>query len=205
MMTSKSKRFRILEQELKKLRKYFLPHQFDSLGNYRERQIALATAYRVLAHAEFESYLEDIKNRSKDKQLPRDFSTDKFYETNKEYASFQAKWALLREQIVEKENLRVTDEEIELGAEARQRPEAVSYTVITAFEADTAGRKPKAEVEAPAPKAKPKPVFSDEPDDEDEVVAAPVKRKRAVEVEDAEEVPVKSSLQSVISAWGDDD
>lgn len=59
MMTSKSKRFRILEQELKKLRKYFLPHQFDSLGNYRERQIALATAYRVLAHAEFESYLED--------------------------------------------------------------------------------------------------------------------------------------------------
>lgn len=59
MMTSKSKRFRILEQELKKLRKYFLPHQFDSLGNYRERQIALATAYRVLAHAEFESYFED--------------------------------------------------------------------------------------------------------------------------------------------------
>ena len=59
MMTSKSKRFRILEQELKKLRKYFLPHQFDPLGNYSARQISLATAYRVLAHAEFESYLED--------------------------------------------------------------------------------------------------------------------------------------------------
>ena len=100
----------------------------------------------------------------------------------------------------------LTDEEIELVAEARQRPEAVSYTVITAFEADTAGRKPKVEVEvAPAPKPKPKVVFSDEPEDEeDEVVAAPVKRKRAVEAE-VEEVPTKSSLQSVISAWGDDD
>jgi hypothetical protein len=59
MMTSKSKRFRILEQELKKLRKYFLPRQFDPQGNYSERQIALATAYRVLAHAEIEAYLED--------------------------------------------------------------------------------------------------------------------------------------------------
>ncbi len=97
----------------------------------------------------------------------------------------------------------LTDDEIELVAEARQRPEAVSYTVITAFEADTAGRKPKAEVEAEAPKAKPKPVFSDEPDDEDEVVAAPVKRKRAVE--EVEEAPSKAKLAAVISAWGDDD
>jgi hypothetical protein len=99
----------------------------------------------------------------------------------------------------------LTDEEIELVAEARQRPEAVSYTVITAFEADTAGRKPKVEVEAPAPKAKPKVQFSDEPEDDEEEVAPPIKRKRPVEVEDAEEVPTKSKLQSVISAWGDDD
>ena len=58
-MTSKSKRFRTLEQELKKLRKYFLPRQFDPQGNYSERQVSLATAYLVLAHAEIESYLED--------------------------------------------------------------------------------------------------------------------------------------------------
>ena len=42
MMTSKSKRFRTLEQELKKLRKYFLPRQFDPQGNYSERQVSLA-------------------------------------------------------------------------------------------------------------------------------------------------------------------
>ena len=99
----------------------------------------------------------------------------------------------------------LTDEEIELVAEARQRPEAVSYTVITAFEADTAGRKPKVEAEAaPAPKAKAKPVFTDEPDEEEEV-APPTKRKRVYDVEDAEEVPTKSKLQAAISAWGDDD
>ena len=86
----------------------------------------------------------------------------------------------------------LTDEEIDLVAEARQRPEATSYTVITAFETDTAGRKAKA-----------KPVFTDEPDEEEEEVAPPIKRKRAVE--DTEEVPTKSKLQSVISAWGDDD
>jgi hypothetical protein len=98
----------------------------------------------------------------------------------------------------------LTDEEIDLVAEARQRPEATSYTVITAFEADTAGRKAKAEVEAP--KAKAKPVFTDEPDEEEEEVAPPITRKRAVIAdEDMDEVPTKSKLQSVISAWGDDD
>jgi hypothetical protein len=98
----------------------------------------------------------------------------------------------------------LTDDETALVAEARERPETVKYTMITVYETDNAGRKAKAELEAP--KAKPKPVFSDEPgDDEEETVAAPTKRKRPVAVEIDEEVPTKSKLQSVISAWGDDD
>lgn len=99
----------------------------------------------------------------------------------------------------------LTDEEIELVAEARERPEAVKYTMITVFESDSAGRKAKAEAEVAVPKAKAKPVFSEEPDDEEEVVAAPAKRKRAVEVEDDEEAPTASKLKAAISAWGDDD
>lgn len=59
MTTSKSQRFITLEQELENLKKNFLPDEFDSEGNYSEKQIALATAYRVLAHAEIEAYLED--------------------------------------------------------------------------------------------------------------------------------------------------
>jgi len=59
MTTSKSQRFITLEQELTNLRENFLPCQFNLTGDYSEREIALAVAYRVLAHAEIESYLED--------------------------------------------------------------------------------------------------------------------------------------------------
>lgn len=71
----------------------------------------------ALVNLYIESFLEDIKNRSKDQRLPQGFDTKKFYEANKEYARQQAKWGLLREQIIERENLRVTDEELEQLAE----------------------------------------------------------------------------------------
>lgn len=57
MMTSQ--RFKILEQELKNLRKYFLPHQFKPDDNYTSKEIAHAIAFCVLTHAEIEAYLED--------------------------------------------------------------------------------------------------------------------------------------------------
>jgi trigger factor len=71
----------------------------------------------ALVNLYIESYLEDIKNRSKDQRLPQGFDTKKFYEANYEYARQQAKWGLLREQIIEREHLKVTDEELEQLAE----------------------------------------------------------------------------------------
>ena len=59
MVISNSARFNVLEQELNSLRTNFLPENFDPAGDYNSKKIALATAYRVLAHAEIESYLED--------------------------------------------------------------------------------------------------------------------------------------------------
>lgn len=56
---AQSKRFRMLKKELNQLRQYFLPKKFDPLGSYTERQLAHATAYRILVHAEIEAYLED--------------------------------------------------------------------------------------------------------------------------------------------------
>lgn len=55
----RSQRFRTLEKELNKLKKYFFPRKFDPIKLYSERQLAHAIAYRVLAHAEIEAYLED--------------------------------------------------------------------------------------------------------------------------------------------------
>lgn len=60
-----------------------------------------------------DSFVEDVKNRSRDRQLPKGFDEAKFRGESKEFAAYQAKWGLLREQIVETEKLTVTDEEIE--------------------------------------------------------------------------------------------
>ena len=41
------------------LKRQFLPRKFSEINEYSERQLALTFAYRVFAHAEIESYLED--------------------------------------------------------------------------------------------------------------------------------------------------
>lgn len=55
---SKSARFLTLTKELNRLKKQFLP-KISPTGIYFDRQLALTTAYRILAHAEIEAYLED--------------------------------------------------------------------------------------------------------------------------------------------------
>lgn len=55
---SSSSRFRTLTKELNRLKRQFLP-KINPTGIYSDRQLALTIAYRVLAHAEIEAYLED--------------------------------------------------------------------------------------------------------------------------------------------------
>lgn len=54
----RSVRFRILSKELNRLKKQFIP-KISPTGVYTDRQLAFTLAYRVLAHAEIEAYLED--------------------------------------------------------------------------------------------------------------------------------------------------
>ncbi|MTJ12432.1 hypothetical protein FJR11_07445 [Anabaena sp. UHCC 0187] len=54
----KSVRFRTLTRELNRLKKQFLP-KINPTGLYSDRQLSRTLAYRILAHAEIESYLED--------------------------------------------------------------------------------------------------------------------------------------------------
>jgi trigger factor len=61
--------------------------------------------------------LEEIKNQSPKKQLPDDFDTEKFFQENRAYGIFQAKWALLREEIIKAENLTIDDHALEALAE----------------------------------------------------------------------------------------
>lgn len=55
-----SSRFRGLRARIRELRNHFLPRSFDPTGTYTKRQIDRARAFRLLAHAEIEWYLEEV-------------------------------------------------------------------------------------------------------------------------------------------------
>ena len=65
-----------------------------------------------IVEAFLRSFVEDIKSRSRDRRLPAEFDEQKFRNENREYATWQAKWMLLKEAIAEKENLTVTDDDL---------------------------------------------------------------------------------------------
>ncbi len=70
-----------------------------------------------LVNGVLEGLLEEMKNEYPKKQLPANFDVNKFYQQNRAYAEAQAKWALLREEIVKKENLVATDDDLSKLAE----------------------------------------------------------------------------------------
>lgn len=60
MPATRSKRLWSLETRLIGLRNHMLPKTFDPTGSYSKRQFDQARGYRLLAHAEIESCLEDL-------------------------------------------------------------------------------------------------------------------------------------------------
>ena len=89
----------------------------------------------------------------------------------------------------------ISDEQHELVQEARNDPATRQMIVLTVAAQDSAKAEPKVE-------AKPKVVYSDEPDEDEEVVEAP-KKRASKKTEEA--VPEKKELANVLAAWGDDD
>ncbi len=76
-----------------------------------------------LVNSVLEGLLEEMKNDYQDKKLPANFDVKKFYEQNRSYAEAQAKWALLREEIIKKEN--IVAEESDLVKLAEQEAEKI--------------------------------------------------------------------------------
>ena len=66
-----------------------------------------------LIRSVLDGLLEEVKNEYPDKRLPADFNEEKFKEENRTYAIYQAKWALLREELIKAEKITVTDEDFE--------------------------------------------------------------------------------------------
>lgn len=74
-----------------------------------------------LVRSVIEGLVEEIKNQSPNKQLPQNFDFEKFYQENREYALYQSRWALLREEIVKAENFEV-DEATLVALAEREAP-----------------------------------------------------------------------------------
>ncbi len=74
-----------------------------------------------LVRAVTESLLKDVAGQYPNKELPPDFDFDKFWNENKAYAEAQAKWALLREELIKAEKIDVAEEDLVALAE-REAP-----------------------------------------------------------------------------------
>ncbi|TMP39872.1 HEPN domain-containing protein [Pseudoalteromonas rubra] len=59
-----SNRFKELKTRLRELRLHLLPNTFSPTGDYSDRQQDRARGYRLLVHAEIESYLEDVSKET---------------------------------------------------------------------------------------------------------------------------------------------
>ena len=102
----------------------------------------------------------------------------------------------------------LTDEEYDRVVEAQNDPDTKKYIQLTVAQVDGATKaanpvkqeEPEEEEPAPAPKV----VRSDEPDDEDEVIAEPVKRSAAKSAP-AVTPAAKADLASVLNDWADAD
>lgn len=79
-----------------------------------------------MVEAFLDSFLDDIKSRSRDNALPPNFDEKKFREENRAYAVWQAKWMLLKEQIAKAENITVHDDDLVQLAEGEAQRIGVS-------------------------------------------------------------------------------
>lgn len=64
-----------------------------------------------------DGFIEELKSQLGGKQLPKGFDTTKYKESLRPRALWQAKWFLIREEIINKENLTISDEDLSLRAE----------------------------------------------------------------------------------------
>jgi trigger factor len=70
-----------------------------------------------LVESILDSYVEEMRSRTRDRQLPAGFDQKKFREERHVYAVWQAKWMLLKDRIAEAEKIEVTDADLDKIAE----------------------------------------------------------------------------------------
>ena len=79
----------------------------------RQHEITVPEAF---VEALLDSYIEELRGRSRDRSLPAGFDEKKYREERRTQAVWQAKWMMIKERIAEVESLTVTDEDIDVLA-----------------------------------------------------------------------------------------
>lgn len=80
-----------------------------------------------------DSFVQDLKNRQPNKKLPSDFNEEEFRKHNLEYAIWHARWQILRERIIEHEQLSVTDSDYEETAEVEAKKIGIEKERLVAY------------------------------------------------------------------------
>ncbi len=76
----------------------------------RQHEITVPDAF---VEALLDSYIEELRGRSRDRSLPAGFDEKKYREERRTQAIWQAKWMMIKERIAEVENLTANDEDID--------------------------------------------------------------------------------------------
>ena len=122
---------KITKDKVKSVSEFRKGIEADLVSYWKERerrQVLNAVTENILKNHEFpvpeslvnsvlEGLLEEMKNDYPDKKLPPNFEVKKFYEQNRSYAEAQSKWALLREEIIKKENIAADENDLAKLAE----------------------------------------------------------------------------------------
>lgn len=117
---------RITKDKVKSVEEFRKGIEVDLVTYWKDRerrQVLNSVTESILKNHEFqvpeslvnsvlEGLLEEMKNDYPDKKLPQNFDVKKFYEQNRSYAEAQAKWALLREEIINKENIAAEESDL---------------------------------------------------------------------------------------------
>ena len=99
-----------------------------------ERMVALHSDVPVpdaVTETYLDAFVEDVKGRSQG-QLPVGFDESAFREANREEAEQQARWMLLRDQVVKDEGLETTDEDLDAYFE-EQGSEELSAEILRRY------------------------------------------------------------------------
>ena len=122
--------------------KYWEDQATGTLNDNIARAIVDAHDFPVpgaLVDGLLDSFVEDVKQRSRDRKLPRGFDEKKFRDDSRPHALWQARWMLLKESIAAAEKLEVTDAEIEELATAESARMGIDRERILQFYRSSGG------------------------------------------------------------------